>query len=432
MVVTITPLGGIGEVGRNCVAVDVDGDIFICDMGFHLERFISVTQDDYPHKPHLLRRLLAAKAIPDKRWLVRRKQQIKGICISHAHLDHVGGVFYLAKQLNCPVYATPFAANVIRHLCTIARFEPPIQLVEPGQTVHVGPVGIEFIEVSHSTPESCILAFHTPKDGVVVYANDYKNDQTPPFGKPTDVSRLKELSGKVSFLILDSLYAHTEGHCESEIVAREEVLALAEKLKDKRAIVASTFSSHIYRLKTLVELAKNLGREPIFIGRSLANYLSAAKHIAPELLEHTQLKFRGQIDRFLAKLPHPEKYFLIVTGHQGEENAVLSRMAKGVFDFQANDAVVFSCKTIPTKETIENRARLEKVLATKNVELILDVHVSGHAHAQDHRDIFNWLKPKFMLPSHAEADGEKAMFEMLKEFPEIRPVRLRLQESFSF
>jgi ribonuclease J len=432
MVVRITPLGGVGEVGRNCIAVDIDGKIIICDMGFHLERYISVTGDDFPGRKHLLRRLLTAQAIPDRRWLMRRKKDIVGICISHAHLDHVGALPFLAKSLQCPIYATRFAGNIIRSLCQQHRVTPSLHIVNPGDTVSVSGIPVEFIRLAHSTPESCLLALHSPNDGIIMYANDYKNHTHPPFQPPSDVSRLQALKGKVSFLIVDSLYADTPGKCLSESQAREEVLALKEKLEDKRAIVLSTFSSHISRIRSLIDLTLSLGRTPIFVGRSLSKYLEAGEHIYPESKRYKQLKFRSDINRYLEKVGDPTKYVFIVTGHQGEPNAVLSRMADGIFDFKQGDVVVFSCKTIPTPITIDNRERLETQLKKQGVECITDVHVSGHAHQQDHRELFDWVRPTHVLPSHAEPSGVKACEEIIKEFDDISAVKLGLLESFSY
>lgn len=427
MTVTITPLGGIGEVGRNCVAVEVDNDIFICDMGFHLERFIEVTEDDYPARGHLLRRLVSTQAIPDRKWLRSRKDRIKGICISHAHLDHVGAIRYLAKGLDCPIYATKFAANVIRSM--EERKLPKIVEVKVGATVTVNSLSIEFIRLSHSTPESCILAFHTPNDGIVVYANDYKNDQHAPFEPPTDVERIKQLSA--SALIVDSLYANAPGHCPSELKARNHVLSLQPQLENKRAIVVSTFSSHIYRIKSLIELAKRLKRTPIIVGRSLSKYLSAGDYLFPEAKYLKQYKYRNEVNEFLSNVSNPQKYFLIVTGHQGEPNAVLSRMANGVFDFTSEDAVVFSCRTIPSPITIENREVLENKLHEHHVDVIKDVHVSGHAHQEDHRDLLSWLRPKYVIPAHAEPAGDKAMIELVNEFEGMQALQLKLLESFT-
>lgn len=431
MTVTITPLGGVGEVGRNCFAVDVDGEIVLLDMGFHLERYIAVTEQDFPHKKHLLRRLLNQKAIPDARWIARRKQHIKGIILSHAHLDHVGAVPFLLNKANCPVYATPFTGNLVRSLCEVTKVEPDIRVHHAGETFSVGSFQVEFIHVAHSTPESVAIAIHTKNDGIVLYALDYKNDQSPPFQSVTNTQRFKELQGTVSFVILDMLYAHTPGYCPSELHARKELLALKDRLAKKRAILLSTFSSHLNRIRTFLDLANELGREPVFIGRSLAKYLSAGQHLLPESQAHTQLKFRQQIQRYLSKMTQPENYVFIVTGHQGELGAVLHRMADGEFNFTPDDVVVFSCKTIPTPLTQEHRRKLEATLSSKQVELIMDVHVSGHGYAQDQREFLSWTKPRFVLCAHTPQERIPVAQKLVTDSGS-QPISLRLLESFQF
>ncbi len=424
MVVKVTPLGGFGgEVGRNCIAVDVDGKIIILDMGVHLERYIEVTQDDLAEKKHLFRKLSRAKAIPEARFFSLNKKNIVGACISHAHLDHVGAIPYIMKRLKCPLYATPFTCNVIRALAE--RTSVDCRPQDAGSTFFVAGISVEFIHVAHSTPQTVGIAIHTPNDGTVLYLNDYKNDTDPVFEKPTDVARLKDLSP--SLLILDTLNAHLPGYAPSERAARDEVLALAPELDKKRAIVFSTFSSQLSRLRSALDLAKQLGREPVFVGRSLAKYVAAAKDFFPQDVK--SLVYRRQIDSFLSKCRTPEKYFFMVTGHQGEPKAVLSRMADGLFQFTRDDAVIFSCRVIPTPLTREARAVLEQKLEEKGVSVYKDVHATGHAHAQDHKEVIEWLNPAMILPAHAESRG----LEAFKSFVDKEKlVDIRLFETFSF
>lgn len=430
MAISIIPLGGVGEVGRNCIAVDIDGKIIILDMGFHLERFIEATEHDYPHKKHLLRRLLSAKALPDIRMLSKRKKDILGVLCSHAHLDHVAGVAYLIQKLDCPVFATSFTANVIRSLCEDTKAVPEIIHKQQSSSFILGDYKIEFIPVAHSTPETVAIAIHTPY-GVVFYANDYKNDQETPFETPTDIQKIKSLQGKVKVLLLDSLYAPKDEHCLSEASVRKDVLDLKEVLSDSRAIVFSTFASHIFRLRSACDLADSLGREIVFIGRSMSKYIDAAKHIVDLSTRGRVLKYRSQANSFFRKMGDPKKYFLITTGHQGEPQAVLSRMADGAFTFSSQDRVIFSSTVIPTEVNERHRRELESKLAQKHVRMILDVHVSGHAHAKDHLDLLDWLQPEFLLPLHGEPFMTKAMENLAKN--KVKTIlKLRINEKFSF
>ena len=412
MVLKIIPLGGVGEVGRNSIAIDIDGKIIILDMGFHLERFLEVNSIEQPK--HFVRKLLANDALPDLRLLRKRRKDVVAIICSHAHLDHIGGISFLINKFDCPIYATKFTANVIRNLCSEFRKEPTIIEKDSGSTFFIGNLKIDFISVAHSTPETVAVAIHTP-DGIVVYANDYKNDQNTPFEKPTDIVKLKSLKGKVKLLLLDSLYASDDSFCSSENEVIDDLLTLKKSLSNKRLVVASTFSSHIFRLKTLCDLADSMGRKIVFVGRSLSNYISAAKHIVDLSKRGRLIKYRNQANYFFNSLKNPQDYFVIATGHQGEPQAILSRMVDGIFKFAKDDVVIFSCTTIPTSINISQRKILEEKLSHFNVKIIKDIHVSGHAHANDHKELLSWLKPKYLIPLHGEPFMVDAMNVLAKD-----------------
>lgn len=409
MQLKITPLGGFEEVGRNSVAIDYNGKIIILDMGFHLERFIELTKDDMPHKKHSVRKLIAHGAFPDVRSLRKRRKDVIGIVCSHAHLDHVGAVPFLAKYFSCPVYGTPFTTSVINILSQERKKNIQLKTCEVGSTISFeNNVKIEFIRVAHSTPDSTILAIHTP-EGIVIYGNDYKNDQEHPHELPTDIKRLKELKGKVKFLMLDSLYAAYDEYAPSEKSIRDELLDM--DFSPYRAIVATTFSSNISRLITLCDVADKLNREVVFLGRSLAKYIQAAQDIQLVDLEQRGevIKFSRQVAGFLRRLQEPEKYFIITTGHQGEPQAVLGRMADGLFGFTKDDLVLFSSKIIPVPINVTHRKQLEEKI--KPAHIITDKHVSGHGAGKDHDELIQILEPEIVAPSH----GERDMMEAFKE-----------------
>ncbi len=409
MSVRITPLGGFGEVGRNSVALEYKGKIIILDMGFHLERFIELTKDDLPRKKHSVRTLVAKGAFPDIRSLRRRRKDVLGIICSHAHLDHVGAVPFLARYFSATVYGTPFTTKVIDLLCEDRNKKVPLQTCQVGSTISFeNGIEVEFIRVAHSTPQSTILAIHTP-EGVFIYGNDYKNDQEHPHEPPTDMNRIGELKGKVKLLMLDSLYASYDEHAPSEKTVRDELLEM--DFSSYRAIVATTFSSNISRLITLCDVADRLGRKVIFLGRSLAKYIQAAKDVEIVNLEDRGevIKYSRQVVKFLKGVQRPQEYFIIATGHQGEPQAVLGKMAEGLFDFKKEDLVLFSSRTIPVEINIQNRKILEEKL--RKPQLIIDKHVSGHGAGLDHDELINLLQPTQVAPSH----GDRNMMHAFKK-----------------
>lgn len=406
MTLTLIPLGGFGEVGRNSLALEYDDEVIILDLGLHLERYIQATNDlDNTSKSHLLRKLYRSGALPELRFLRKKMKNIKAVVCSHAHLDHVGAVPFLAKKLKCPIHATAFTAKVIDALAQDKWTQVNTLIHDQGEIIPITKnLSIEFIRVAHSTPQSSIIAVHTP-DGVVIYGNDYKNDQTPPFEEATNIPRLKELVGLVRVLLLDSLYAPKSEKSLSESFARDEVLSLQKEFSSSKGlIVASTFSSHIYRLQTLCDLADSLGREIVFMGRSLHKYISAAT--AAGLVDlstrGTVFKFAKQTKSFLAKMDDPKKYFLITTGHQGEPQAVLNRMVEELYSFTKEDTVLFSCSVIPVPINVNQRAVLDAKLENKGVTLHTDVHVSGHASGKDQEELIRILQPDFYIPSHGD------------------------------
>ena len=412
MTIRIFPLGGFEEIGRNSVAVEINDKIIILDMGFHLERFVQVTESDISGKKTPLRKLLAANALPDIRSLRRLRKKVVGIVCSHAHLDHIGAIPFLAKKFNCPVYATPFTAAVIRSLSEDKNISIHIDQHLPGECFSIDDIKIDFIPVAHSTPQTVLIIIHT-SDGAIVYANDYKNDKQSPFEHAKTLETLKRLQCKVRLLFLDSLYAPKDEYCPSEQIARQKVLALKSELSSSRAIIASTFSSHIYRLVSLCDLADSLGREVVFIGRSLGKYVAAAQdaQLVDLSKRGTIIKFSSQAKSFLRTCNHPEKYFLIVTGHQGEPQAMLSRMVNGLFAFTRQDKVIFSCNVIPTPTIQEHRKLLEAKLYSQKVTMHKDVHVSGHAFAKDHKELLDILQPEYLVPLH----GEPFMLDIMEK-----------------
>jgi len=348
--------------------------------------------------------LVKIGAIPDDSQL--KGKNVVGIVLNHGHLDHIGAAPYLAKKYNCPIYATRYTAEIMKSLCEDKNVKLKINILHNNSNVKLDEFKLEFIHITHSIPETCLAVLHT-SEGRIVYCNDYKFDNHPTIGKKPNYDRLKEIS-KIKLLIMDSLNSKVDGKTPSESVARELLkdVMLNENLENS-CVIVTTFSSHIARLKSIIEISKMIKRKVVFMGRSLEKYVTAAENI--ELVKFRKdaeiIGLRSEMRKKLREISKfRDKYVLVVTGNQGEPASVLTRMASGDlgFNFNPRDMVIFSCRTIPSIETIENRAHLERLLKEKGVRIFKQVHVSGHAAQEDHRDMIDLLKPEHIIPSHGD------------------------------
>lgn len=430
MGLSILPLGGFGEVGKNCVVIIVDEEAFICDIGVHLEHYVELTGNDFFQEKHVYRKLVRAGAIPDIKPLQRKKLFIRGIFCSHGHLDHIGAIPFLYNKIKRPIYATPFTSKLIHSFSADHGVHPQVTPVKTGKKIRLSPkVSVEFIHVAHSIPQSALIAFHTPY-GVVLYGNDFKNDQSPPFEKPTDMASFKKLRGDMRVLLLDSLYSEHDEYTTSEKDARELLFDLEKKISSNRAIVISTFSSQISRLQSICDFADKLNRKIIFLGRSLTRYIRAAKDSG--VIDLTSrgrcLPYARQVKRFLEKETRPQDYVIVVTGHQGEPGAVLDRMSRGEFSFTPEDAVIFSCSIIPSPKIEHQRAELEDRLSENGVDLFTSIHSSGHASGKDIDDFVTLLEPEIVVPAHGDSQMEDAFCKRIGalNLPKTRCEKLSL------
>ncbi|MBW3019245.1 MBL fold metallo-hydrolase [Candidatus Woesearchaeota archaeon] len=419
--VEICAVGGFGEVGRNMTAVKVGDSAVIFDMGLHLPNFISLneTLDEYTKVTESS--LKRANAIPEDKIIKDWRDNVCAIVIGHAHLDHLGAAPYLAKKYNCPIVCTPFTAEVLRHILKDERIELDNEIIEikGGKTLNVRGIKLEFIHLTHSTPQTIACAMHT-KEGIILYANDYKLDDHPTLGKPPDYKRLKELGG-VFCLIQDCLYADHPGHTQSESKTKEMLEAALMSCDKDKALVVTTFSSHIERLKSIVEIGKKIGRKIILAGRSLSKYAWSAEdaHICDLEKNAKIIKYSRKVRSALKEVQKKGKknYLLVVSGHQGEPESTLSKMVRGVLDwkFDPGDAVVFSSKTIPTEPNISNKHLLDEELRKKGVKIYEDIHASGHSYIEDIARMLDLVKPVHLIPAHGEPHQEAAFKAMAEK-----------------
>jgi ribonuclease J len=389
-----------------------------------MDYYIAYTEEseDLPKKDMSAEALIKVNAVPNLHQIQDLWPKVKAICISHAHLDHVGAVPFLSNKFRADIHGTRYTIEVLSEMVANEKISLKNNLVSHPVNSRFkisNKITVEFINVTHSVPQTVIIAVHTPY-GVIVYANDFKLDNAPTLGEKPNFKRLQELGQKgVKILIVDSLYADTPMKTPSESIAKEMLKDVLLGVNSKgKAVIITTFSSHIARLRSIVELAHKLKRRPVFIGRSLDKYVSAAKRAGIIDLEKgaEHIKYGNKVKKFFKKVKHPEKQMFIVTGHQGEPGAVLSRMVyQHLYHFEEEDHVIFSCSVIPVENNIFNREKLDKALKEKKVRLFTDVHVSGHAFREDHRDLIHLLKPENIIPTHANRKKLEAMKELCME-----------------
>lgn len=424
MAIEICSLGGYSEVGKNMTAVKVDDEVVIFDMGIHLEPYIRATQEEDVVKVSR-EELTRVGAIPNIKPIEHWRKKVKAIILSHAHLDHIGAVPYLANQFNAPILCTPFTMHVLKAILD----DDKIKLRNKIKALNVNSfyqltkkLKIEFINMTHSTPQTVMIALHTPY-GVVLYANDFKFDLFPTLGQKPNFEKLAELGKKGVFaLIVDSTYSGLAQKMPSESVAKQMLKDVMLGTDNSgKGLIVTTFSSHIARLESIVEFGKKLNRKIIFLGRSLAKYSHAAEQtgIVNFSKDAEIVSYGRQIKRKLRDvMKHgKDRYLLVVTGHQGEPKSTLSKMINNEFKFyfDSGDSVVFSCKTIPSPTNQKNREHIEKQLKRLGVRLFTDIHTSGHAAREDLRDLIKLVEPKHIIPAHGEVKMLSAMKELASE-----------------
>src|SRR3989338_2234642 len=422
----IHAIGGYNEVGKNMTALEIDDDVIIFDSGLFLPAIVGVSEREKIPTEKGMRNL---GALPDDLYLENHnlREKVRAILVSHAHLDHVGGIPYNSYRYNADVVGTPFTMSVLKVLMedNNHKIKNRIVSIEPNGTYIVKGKNrnykVEFINMTHSTIQSAIIAVHTPY-GIVFYANDYKLDNSPVFGDKPNYYRLKELSKMgVKALIVDCLYAPDDRKTPSEKIAKgllEDVFFTTDNKNS--GMIVTTFSSHIARLKTITELGRRLNREVVFLGRSLSKYMAAARNVnqAPFARDVEILTYRKQLEKELKKInSRKQDYLIVCTGHQGEPGSILDRMARGQLPLKLSkdDQIIFSSKTIPTPINEENKAQLLGRLKKANTRVFDNVHVSGHGRREDLRDLIKLINPEHVIPSHGDLFKRTAGLKLAEE-----------------
>ncbi len=377
MDIEIITVGGFNEVGRNMTAVRCGKEIVIFDMGLRLDQVMIHEDADI------------------------EEGSVKAIVCSHGHLDHIGAVPKLAHRYDAPIISTPYTTELIRQqIAGEQKFGVNNKLfaLKAGQRYTISPhLTIEFVRSQHSIIDTVIPVLHTP-EGAVIYANDFKLDRTPVLGEPPDFARLRQIGKEgVLALVTECVNIADKGRCPSEKIARDLVRdTITSYEDDKSALIVSTFSSHISRIKTIAECAHEIGRKPVLLGRSMERYATAAEQLKlvgfPESL--SIFGNRRTVDRTLRRI--------IKTG----TGAILTRMVMGdtPFKLEKGDKILFSARVIPNPMNRGQRYLIEARARMAGARIFDDLHVSGHAYREDHYEFVHLLNPQHIIPSHGDID----------------------------
>ena len=392
----IIPLGGLDEIGKNMTVYECGGEIIVVDCG------MAFPGDDMYG---------IDSVIPDVSYLVQNRARIRGLFITHGHEDHIGAIPYVLKQVNMPIFCTPFTAGLIRLKLEEHGLVKSTKLttVDPGTTVRAGKFQVEFIHVNHSIANSVAFAIHT-KLGTVVHTGDFKIDSTPIDGEVIDLARFGALGKEgVLALLADSTNVERPGYTQSERVVGQTFMRQFQGCEDR--IIVTTFASNVHRIQQVLDAAAACGRKVAVTGRSMENIMKVSTELGYMKVPKNTLV---DINR-IKGLPLNQQV-IVTTGSQGEEMSALYRMAFSTHkqvDIGPGDKVIISASAIPGNEVTVGRVINE--LFRKGADVVYDkadmLHVSGHACQEELKIIHALTKPRFFIPLH----GEQRMLQIHKD-----------------
>lgn len=384
--VRIIPLGGLGEIGKNMTAIEYENEIMIIDCG------LSFPDDDM---------FGIDKVIPDFTYLTENRRKIKGLVITHGHEDHIGGIPYLLKEINVPIYGMRFPLGLIENKLREHGLKAVMHVVEAGQTFKLGRhFKVEALRITHSIADSMCLSITTPA-GRIFHTGDFKIDYTPVDGNPVDFARLAQIGSEgVLLMMADSTNVLRRGYTPSERVVGRTLENIFRR-SDRRIIIA-TFSSNVHRIQKIIDLALLCKRKVAISGRSMVNVVDLAKELG-----YIKIPSNMLVDLNKAKNVPDKELVVITTGSQGEPMSALARMASSdhkAIKIKPGDMVILSSSPVPGNElTVSN---VVNQLVEKGAEVIYsdiaDTHVSGHACQEELKLMHSLIRPKFFMPVHGE------------------------------
>ena len=397
--IKVMALGGLNEIGKNMTVIEYKDEIIVIDAG------MSFPDDEM---------LGVDVVIPDISYLIKNKDKIKGIFITHGHEDHIGALPYILKKINIPIYGAKLSIGLIQvklkeHKINNAK----LNVVSPRDIIKLSHMEVEFIKNNHSIPDACSIAVHTDQ-GIIYHTGDFKIDLTPIDGEVMDIHRISELSKKgVLLLLAESTNAEQPGSTMSEKTVGAGLDDLFRKASNSRIIVA-TFASNIHRLQQIINTAEKFNRKVAVSGRSMVNVVAVA----------TELGYLNIPDNMLIDLNDISKYednevVLITTGSQGEPMSALARMASAEHkkvEIKRGDLIIISAHPIPGNEKLISK--VINSLFEKGAEVVYDesdIHVSGHAKQEELKLMHRLVRPKFFMPAHGEYRMLKIHAELAEE-----------------
>lgn len=382
----IIPLGGLGEIGKNITVIEYNKDIIVidCGMAFPEDEMLGIDI-----------------VIPDVTYLIKNKDRVRGLFLTHGHEDHIGAIPYVLKKINIPVYGTRLTIGLVGNKLLEHKLdEVSLNVVNPGENVKVGCFKVNFIGTNHSIPDSVGFAIETPM-GTVIHTGDFKIDYTPINGDVIDLNTFAEYGRKgVLVAMSDSTNVERPGYTQSERTVGNKFMDVFKECKQR--IIVATFASNIHRVQQIVNAAVAYNRKVAVSGRSMVNVIKVAQELG--YLEVPDGTFINVNDLRKYK---DEEIALITTGSQGEPMSALTRMANSdhkKLDIKAGDMVIISANPIPGNE--KTVARVINMLYQKGADVLYDaleeIHVSGHARQEELKLMLTLLKPKFFMPVHGE------------------------------
>ena len=384
----VISLGGLQEIGKNMTVLEYGNDIIVIDAG------MGFPDEDMPG---------VDLVIPDVSYLVKNADKIRGILITHGHEDHIGAIPYLLSEISAPIYGTRLSLGIIQGKLdeNPPPQDPELYTVEAGDVISLGVFKAEFIHVNHSIADACAISVKTPV-GVVFHTGDFKLDVSPIDGQIMDLCRIGEIGkGGVELLLCESTNAQRPGFTPSERTVGSSLERIFDKYKDNRIIIA-TFSSNVHRVQQIIDASAAHNRKVAILGRSMVNVIGAAAELG-----YMDLPDGVLIDITEIKKYRPEDITLITTGSQGEPMSALYRIAFSEHDrvkLMPKDVVILSSSAIPGNEKLVGK--IINALVKNGVKVVSDsvedVHVSGHACAEEIKLMMALLKPKYLMPVHGE------------------------------